>query len=1177
MRRTRAGWIALWILAIGLANAFCATTVVAQDEPAAVQTPGDSQEADRQDQDTPETKPEEDAKPEAKPDREKEKPDEDKKPEAKPDEATKPDQAKPEAKPDEDTKPDQKKPEAKPDEDTKPDQKKPEAKADEDTKPEAKAAEAQQRERLAELERQMKELAGQIEALKADMGPERQEPAAFQKTLDSWIQTLQWRSIGPANMGGRIVALAVYPRDPNLYYVATASGGLLKTENNGITFTHLFDRESTVSIGDVCVAPSDKNIVWVGTGEQNPRNSVSYGDGVYKSTDGGKTWTHMGLKDSYQIGRIVIHPENPDIVYVGALGRLFGPSPERGLFKTTDGGKTWEKILFIDDKTGVIDVQMNPRDPNQLLVATYQRQRGIYDEGDPIVKWGPGGGIHRTTDGGKSWTRVEKGLPTVDLGRIGLSYYAKDPKVVFAIVESQDIGKGPPREKGVGTAYMGIRGDTVEDQVVMTQIVEKGPAEAAGLVPGDVIESIGGKALKSYENLLDVLQDKKPGDKETLKVKRGDESLELSITFAERPGGSGGDPERPFAGSLGSQRENVQDRQGKDGFQTGGVYRSGDGGVSWTRINSLNPRPMYFSQIRVDPSDEKRVYVLGIALYRSEDGGKSFKSDGGRGVHADHHAHWIDPADGRHMIVGSDGGVYQTYDRMTKWDHLNHMALGQFYHVALDSNRDYRVYGGLQDNGTWGGPSRTHDGSGPVNSDWVSINGGDGFQCQVDPEDPDLVYATSQYGGMMRRNLRTGQVTSIRPRPPEGKSLRFNWNTPFILSPHNPRVFTCAGNYVFRSLDRGDDPKLISPEITRTDKGSATALAESPRDADVLYVGTDDGALWVTRNGGRDWIDIAQNLGVGKPCHVASIEASRYADGRVYVALNGRRSDLDEPFLLVSEDYGQTWKNLGTALPRGSSHCLREDVQNADLLFAGTEFSVWVSIDRGQTWNRLNSNLPTVAVHEIAIHPTAGEIVAATHGRSLYVLDVTALRQFTPEKLAARAALYRPREAVRWLPDPRRGRTSRSFEGENPPSGLAITYSLTEKAGSISLRVLDAQGKLVRSLRTKNEPGLHLATWDLTRPPEEAGTPVSNPLLEILRRRALENVAGRPVPTGTYQVVLTVGDETFSHPLDVESDPSLTAAEAARLERARMERPEQFLDEVEGDEGDDQVEGPVDH
>jgi len=1074
-----------------------------------------------------------------------------------------------------------------------------------------------------------------------------------------WIKAMSWRSIGPAGMGGRIVDFAVNESDPSMYWVATASGGLLKTVNNGYSFVHQFDHEATVSIGSVCVAPSDPNIVWVGTGENNPRNSVSYGDGVYKSTDGGKTWKNMGLKKSFQIGRIVIDPNNPDIVYIGALGRLYGPNEERGLYKTTDGGNTWERVLYVDDRTGVIDIKMKSDDPDTLLAATWERRRDGYDSHpggkmadgydgyDPIVKWGAGGGIWKTTDGGKTWRRLSNGLPTSNMGRIGIDFYRKDPNEVFAIIDCAKIGMGtPPKPRQVvdvdlfgqdaddgvrivnvrpngasakagiepndlivamdgtpidqgdelsehlqahkvgdkvkykvlrdgetheievtlaeapqggrgrggrggggaaGGAYLGITGEDDQNAVRLTNVVEDSPAAKAGAKVGDFVIAVGDKEIHGYEQLLEAIGSHKAGDKIDLNLRTGDASRKAEVTLAQAPsrrgggtgGGGGPTATRPHGGIYGGQNPNVQDDQGAKGFEYGGIYKSTDAGESWTRVNSLNPRPMYFSLIRVDPQDDKYLYVGGVSMYKSVDGGKTFSATAGRGVHADQHAMWIDPRDGRHILVGCDGGFYCSYDRSAHWDHLNNMAIGQFYDVRISLSHPYRVVGGLQDNGSWMGPAISLDGFGPINEDWINVGGGDGFQCAVDPENPDLVYSESQDGAMSRRNLRTGERSGIRPRAPQtqpaarggrpsqqasesesasassaesggqteesnasprggfgarggfggpgGQSpYSFNWNTPFILSSHNSRILYCAGNYVFRSLDRGDNLQIISPKVTTTEFGSGTALSESPRNPDVIYAGTDDGALWVTRDGGKSWNNVAANVGLPGPRWVASLEASRYADGRCYVAFDAHRSDDDKPYLYVTQDFGKTWKSVTANLPWGSTHCLREDMVNEDLLYAGTEFGAWCSLDRGKAWNKLGGNLPTVDVHQFAQHPVNGQIVAATHGRSLWVLDVSALRQIKPQYLADKPELYEPPPAIRWRSEPSRGGTNRHFSGENPDFGADIYYSLPKEAKKASIKIVDIAGKTIWEAAAQTKPGLYRVAWNL-RPTSQQG------------------------------------------------------------------------------------------
>ncbi len=1332
-------------------------------------------------------------------------------------------------------------------------------------------------------------IAGPAQPQEAQDAPEAPAPntgdTAVEATVEQikptlpaeWMDSFQWRSIGPAVMGGRITDIAVDPSDPSTYWISSASGGLLKTTNNGITFEHQFTDQSTVSIGAVAVAPSAPDVLWVGTGESNPRNSVSWGDGVYKSVDGGATFAHMGLRESFQIGSIVIDPSNENVVYVAALGRLWGPNEERGLFKTEDGGETWNKVLYVDENTGVIDVQMHPTDPYTLIAATYERRRDGFDSNDPAQKLGEGSGLYKTTDGGENFTQVTEGLPSVKLGRIGLDFYRADPNIVYAVVETELIAQEPEN-----AAYLGTRGENADVGARLTEVTEESPAAEAGLEVGDIVIGVEGETVHSYNDFQAAIRSRLAGDTIALEVSRDRESVEFEVTFSKRPGaeeddeaseggerrggggarggggggGRGGGQRSPFSSGLGGQVENVQDQQGPDGTDFGGVYKSEDAGDTWKRINSVNPRPMYYSQIRVDPSDSNHLYVLGTSLYRSKDGGETFTGDGGRGgVHVDHHAMWVDPDDGRHIILGNDGGLYVTYDRMENWDHHNHFAIGQFYHVTVGPNRNYRVYGGLQDNGSWGGPSRTRSGGGPVNSDWFRVGGGDGFICLVDAEDADQVYYESQGGGFGTRNLRTGEQGSARPRAPRGTRYRFNWKSPFILSNHNSRIYYNAGNYVFKSLQRGEDLRRISPEITLTDRGAATALTESPIDPDVLYVGTNDGALWVTTDGGGEWtplidkpegedapeeadVQIAAGEGGGSdgagrggggrrgggrggmvnmirsldangdgkiqraevpdrmeqmfgrldanddgvidaeelqaasqrmrarrddpptdppteqvngsngangdhdngdesapapqdateateqdaeessdvqdeaktesdqatdadappatdaqeplaeaenpeaaqetpadpteaapaaddpltgvwavtgsgdfggfeftlvfklgedgksvtgefdsqfqtgdisggtynaetrklrcnyggeimngeitatiaedgtmsgtllsgrgfeiewearrisrstdasaaeeeeerpddgydwqpingllpgPRWVSSLEASRFAAGRCYVTFDAHRSNDDEPYVFVTEDHGETWRPIRANLPTtaGTTRVIREDLYNENLLYLGCEFSAWVSIDRGQSWTPLNSNLPTVAVHEIAIHPTAGEIVAGTHGRSLWVLDVAALRQMNAEVVDADAHLFRPGDAVIWRGEPSTGGTLRQFRGQNPASGALIYYSLGTNARGVSLKVTDQAGETVREFEANGQAGLHRMSWDLRRV-----TPQAQGQQRGQRGRGGGRFRrGRPVETGQYLVVLEVNGQQYSQRLNVINDP----------------------------------------
>lgn len=1046
-----------------------------------------------------------------------------------------------------------------------------------------------------------------------------------QELPQAWADQLQWRSIGPATMGGRIIGLAVYEKQPSTWWAATASGGLLKTTNNGMTFEHQFDREKVVSIGAVAVAQSDQNIVWVGTGENNPRNSVSYGNGAYKSTDGGKTWKLMGLEGTFQTGRIAIHPTNPDIVYVGALGRLYGPNEERGLYKTTDGGETWNKVLYVDDLTGVVDIDMHPTEPDTLMVATYERKRDGFDTNDPAKRWGPGGGIWKTTDGGINWMRVKNGLPSCNLGRIGIDYYRSDPNVLMAVVESEKISKQPAdapyhgatveaadagvkitavearRGGGRGRGRGGRGGNSTPEKDAAPKKPADTPAKTAGLKKDDIVLSIAGKRVNTPKEFERECRQYKAGNEAVLAVVRDSKDHKITIKFGTYPK----DARSPFTGTLGGQAGNMQDLQGKDGHEYGGVYKSTDGGESWQRINSLNPRPMYYSQLRIDPSNSDNIMICGTSLYRSTDGGKTFEGNAGRGMHVDHHAQWIDPNDGNHIIHGCDGGIHVTYDAGKNWDQLNHVAIGQFYHVGVSTDRNYRVYGGLQDNGSWGGPSRTA-GTGARNQDWLRIGGGDGFRCLVDPDDSNVIYSQSQNGPPGWRDLSSSKRGSLRGGSGEkGERIRYNWETPYILSGHNSKIVYTAGSRVFKSLNRGAGMKSISPVITNTDRGAATALAESPSDANVVYVGTDDGALWVTRDGGANWVDCfaavepnpeeaeeteeapggsvirgpseaalapepvaiadpTESQPISKlvpgPRWVSELVASKFDAKRAYVTLDGHRSDDDAAYILMTEDKGATWSSLGKTLPEdaGSTRTVQEDPVNENVLYLGTEFQTFVTIDRGQHWTRFNGNMPTVAVHAFALNVPSGEVVAGTHGRSLWIGSVNEIRQMTKEVMAKDAHFYKPVSAVIWRSSIATGDTARRFAAENPADGAHLAYHLNKKAKSIKLEILDSSGKGVRTIEVSGDKGFHRVSWNLRGPvamPEGA----SERAMQFRRRRG-----GTRVGLGVYAARLTVDGVEMTQNIKVEIDPDHTdpswmqnEEEAALLEFLEQEGDEQ--------------------
>ncbi|HJT77736.1 MAG TPA: hypothetical protein VJ739_11090, partial [Gemmataceae bacterium] len=837
-----------------------------------------------------------------------------------------------------------------------------------------------------------------------------------------WVKALTWRPIGPATMGGRITALSVYEADPSTYWVATASGGLLKTTNNGTTWAPVFDHQATVSLGAVAVARSHPDTVWVGTGEANARNSVSWGDGVYKSTDGGKTWANMGLRDTRHVGRIVIHPRNPAVVYVAALGHVWGPNSERGVYKTTDGGATWQRVCSVSPDTGFIDLAMDPEDPETLYAAAYHVRRDAFAGGNPASQYSTEAGLFRTTDGGTTWQRLSRGLPDRPIGRCGLAVSQRTPGRLYAVVQT---------------------------------------------------------------------------DRTLLK-------RESELGQAARTGGPA---------------------------ETGGVFRSDDRGATWVKVNDLCPRPFYFSQIRIDPNDDRRLYVLGVTLHISDDGGRTFRSGGAPGVHADHHALWIDPADSNHLVLGCDGGLYFSYDRGAAWEHLQNLPIAQFYGVAVDGRRPYHVYGGLQDNGTWGGPVATRSREGVTLADWTRVLAADGFECQVDPTDPDTVYAETQYGGLTRVNVHTGASRGITPKPAgEAPAYRFNWDSPVLLSPHNPRTLYYGGNHLLRSVDRGDTWQEVSPDLTRGQPGPSadyghtlTAIAESPRRAGLLWTGSDDGRVCVSLNGGGKWLDVSQRLpGVPAERWVTRLECSHFAEGTAYLALDRHRQDDRAPYLFRTDDYGSTWRRLTDGLPaEGPVHVVREDPRVRNLLFVGTEFGLFVSLDAGASWRRLGAGLPTVAVYDLVIHPRDRELVIATHGRGLYVLDVAPLEEMAAGATDAEAYLFEVKPGVLFQYRGSHGLTGgREFTAPNPARGVVLWYYLKQRPPQgLRLTITDALGNTVAVLSAGDVPGLHRAVWDMQ------ATLAFGPFS-----------AGTPVPAGDYVARLTVGGTVLVRKVHVEAE-----------------------------------------
>lgn len=852
--------------------------------------------------------------------------------------------------------------------------------------------------------------------------------AAPPKPLELRAEVLKqtsWRAIGPATMGGRIADIAPDPKQPYTCYVALATGGLIKTVNDGTTWTPVFDHESAASVGAVAVAPSDDKTVWAGTGESNGRNSSSWGDGVYKSTDGGATWKNMGLKDTHEIARIAIDPADPNVVYVAAAGHLWGPNRERGLFKTADGGKSWRAVLAPGPEVGAIDVALGAG--GVVLAATYQRLRTAWS----FQGQGEGSAIYKSVDAGKTWKRLSSGLPAGPLGRIGVSVCQSKPATVYAVIE----------------------------------------------------DSAGGT-----NSLFD------------------------------------------------------------SSSRHGGVFRSDDAGDTWKRTSGTAPRGFYFGQIRVDPSNAERVYVLGFDLAVSEDGGKTFNNNGSPGVHSDLHALWIDPAHSDHMLLGTDGGLYATHDRAKTWDFVNNFPMGEFYDVSTDMRTPFWVYGGLQDNGSWMGPSAVHADSGPQNGDWVFITDSDGSYVVSDPADPDIVYAEGQGGDASRFDFHIHREHGFHPNANEGEpAFRFSWNAPLAVSRWEPGIVYLAGNRLFRYTNGCTEWTAISPDLTKqigqriTSSGSGAetygtivALAESPIQHGLFWCGTDDGNIQVTQDGGIHWADVTGSLPEKlRTLWVSRIEASRVAPGRAYAAIDGHRSEDRAPYLLVTEDFGKSWRSIAGNLPAGGPvQTIREDPVNPDLLFVGTEFGAFASFDRGGHWHKLGSGMPTVAVDDLTIQPRDHALVAATHGRSLFVVDnIEPLEAMTAQNADAELLLFPIPPAAEFLRQSRNWfGAPRIYKAENPPDGVEVVYwmkSLADEAPSI--KITDAAGKQVAELSGDRFPGVARMHWDLHGGAARGG------------RRFFGGGGERPfVKPGVYTVTLQVGKEKRTQTVQVSGPAALS-------------------------------------
>ncbi len=862
--------------------------------------------------------------------------------------------------------------------------------------------------------------------------------------------SLKWRSIGPVNTSGRIddFAVARVPGQPDAIYVATASGGIFKSTNAGTSWSPVFDGVNAMqSIGDVTVATSSPNTVWAGTGEANNRQSSSWGDGVYKSTDAGKTWANMGLKDTKHIGRIVIDPRSANVVYVAAGGHLWGPNAERGVFKTVDGGTTWKKVLFVDEHTGATDLVIDPKNPKVLFAAMYQRERTSWG----FNGGGPGSGIYKSVDAGATWKKLTKGLPAGDKGRIGLDIFPADPKVVFATVEAKD----------------------------------------------------------------------------------------------------------------------------------GGVFRSLNAGETWEAVAKTNVRPSYYSQIRVDPKDRNRVYTLGSnrGFYVSNDGGKTFVDTGVTGVHGEDHALWIDPDNTNHLIIGGDGGVSISWDRGVTWDFRMNMPIGQFYEIDVDNKIPFTVCGGLQDNGEWCVPSAVRDRNGIAAKDAWNIGGGDGFYVKIDPSDENFAYAESQNGAASRVNLKTMERTSIRPSMPggpaaPGQGLRWNWDAPIEVSKADPRTIYMGAQMLFRSHDQGRTWTAISGDLTggvdhpagteappadalsRNDGtspfASLTSISESPLDARVIYVGTQDGNVQITRDGGKTWTNLTGRFsGVPKYTYVSTVLASQHAPGRAYVTFDGHYGDDYLPYLFATEDFGQTWKNIGVAT--SSINRVREHPRNPNVLVVGTEKGAFFTNDGGRSWFplSLHGNFPTVSVDDIVIHPRDNALVLGTHGRGIWILDDMGPLELSADTMSGEAALAPIAPARQIITNsPQAWFGTGTFFAPNPDFGAGINYYLrTAKDAPVRIEISDRFGNVVRTLQGPSAAGINHAAWDLRgAPPAATGDAGGAGRAAGAGRGAGAGAPGRgrggvplgPLVTpGTYIVTITVPGvaQPLTGEVKVEADP----------------------------------------
>lgn len=903
---------------------------------------------------------------------------------------------------------------------------------------------------------------------------------------NSLLKNVELKNIGPTVMSGRVVDLDVSPTDPSHFYTAYASGGLWKTENNGISFTPIFDDLHSMTIGDIAVDWKN-NIIYVGTGENNSSRSSYAGTGLYKSTDGGKTWEHLGLEETHRTGRIIIDPENPNYILFAALGHLYSPNPERGVFKSTDGGKTWNKTLYVNENTGAIDLVVDPKNKNEIYASMWERERRAWN----FVEGGSGSGIYKSTDGGSTWNLISgagSGFPTGEnAGRIGLDVYNDgSQKVVYAFIDNQERRPSDEEEEYEVTKDL-LRTITPQDFLKLSEeginsFLDRNnfPQRYNAAMLFEMIES--GKVKP--KDLVDFLADAN------------------TMLF-----------DTPVVG--------------------GEVYASTDGGDTWEKRNEdyienfVYSYGYYFGEIRVAPYDENKVFIMGVPILRSDDGGKTYKSVNGDNVHADHHAMWINPVREGHHIIGNDGGVNITYDDGETWFKANTPPVGQFYTVQVDMAEPYNVYGGLQDNGVWKGPHTYSHSYGWYASGqyaYDGIMGGDGMKVAVDTRDNETIYTGYQFGNYYRINESKGEFKYVTPQHELGESpYRWNWQTPVMLSVHNRDIYYMGSSFLHRSFDKGDTWEKISPDLTKGGKkgdvpyGTLTTLSESKFKFGLIYAGSDDGLIHVTKDGGNNW----QNISKGLPADywVSRVEASRHDIGTVYASLNGYRWDNFDALVYKSTDYGHTWKQIGLDLPDEPVNVVREDPKNPDVIYVGTDHGLYVSLNGGESFMGLYKNLPHVPVHDLVIHPRENDLIIGTHGRSIWLADVEYVQALTKDVLAEPLHLF-PLSEVRYRSN--WGMKGWGWGEPNEPSAQLVFY--TKQSGTADIKVY-AGDLLLAELTDESEAGLNFVDYSLT---------VDENALDDYKKYLNENSKGEEIVfkdtdtgknylrAGTYTVKITI-------------------------------------------------------